>query len=89
MGCKKLEVVSESNNRKSKICSGACDAIQTTRNLPIAALKPDQIEMLLKEQHAPDLSAAKLLKDSSLIYQKCVNSMDALCRRFPAFLGVI
>jgi len=39
----------------------------TTRNLPLAILKPDQVEELLKGQHTPDLSVAKLLKASSLI----------------------
>ena len=38
-----------------------------TRNLPLAVLKPDQVEKLLKGQHAPDLSVAKLLKAPSLI----------------------
>ena len=38
-----------------------------TRNLPLAALNPDQIENLLKGQHAPDLNMAKLLADPSLI----------------------
>ena len=38
-----------------------------TRNLPLAVLKPDQIEKLLKGQHAPDLSVAKLLKAPSII----------------------
>ena len=38
-----------------------------TRNLPLAILKPDQVEKLLKGQHAPDLSVAKLLKTPSLV----------------------
>ena len=38
-----------------------------TRNLPLAILKPDQVEKLLKAQHAPDLSVAKLLKAPSLL----------------------
>jgi predicted HTH transcriptional regulator len=38
-----------------------------TRNLPLALLKPDQFEKLLKGQHAPDLSVAKLLKVPSII----------------------
>ena len=38
-----------------------------TRNLPLAILKPDQVEKLLKGQHAPDLSVAQLLKARSLI----------------------
>ena len=38
-----------------------------TRNLPLAVLNPDQIENLLKGQHAPDLNMAKLLADPSLI----------------------
>ena len=38
-----------------------------TRNLPLAVLKPDQVEKLLKGQHAPDLSVAKLLNAPSLI----------------------
>ena len=38
-----------------------------TRNLPLATLDPDQIEKLLEGQHAPDLSVAKLLADTSLI----------------------
>ena len=38
-----------------------------TRNLPLAALNPDQIEKLLTGHHPPDLSVAKLLADPSLI----------------------
>ena len=38
-----------------------------TRNLPLAVLKPDQVEKLLKGQHRPDLSVAQLLKDPSLL----------------------
>jgi len=38
-----------------------------TRNLPLAVLKPDQVEKLLKGQHAPDLSVAKLLNAPSLL----------------------
>ena len=38
-----------------------------TRNLPLAILKPDQVEKLLKGQHAPDLSVAQLLKAPSLL----------------------
>ena len=38
-----------------------------TRNLPLAILKPDQVEKLFKGQHAPDLSLAKLLKAPSLL----------------------
>ena len=38
-----------------------------TRNLPLAALNPDQIEKLLTGHHAPDLSMAKLLANPSLI----------------------
>ena len=38
-----------------------------TRNLPLAVLKPDQVEKLLKGKHATDLSVAKLLKAPSLI----------------------
>ena len=38
-----------------------------TRNLPLALLKLDQVEKLLKGQHAPDLSVAQLLKATSLI----------------------
>ena len=38
-----------------------------TRNLPLAVLKPDQVEKLLKGQHRPDLSVAQLLKAPSLI----------------------
>ena len=38
-----------------------------TRNLPLAALNPDQIENLIKGHHAPDLSVAKLLAYPSLI----------------------
>ena len=38
-----------------------------TRNLPLAVLKPDQVEKLLKGQHRPDLSVARLLKARSLI----------------------
>ena len=38
-----------------------------TRNLPLATLNPDQIEMLLTGHHAPDLSVAKLLANPSLI----------------------
>ena len=38
-----------------------------TRNLPLAALNPDQIENLLKGHDAPDLSLAKLLANPSLI----------------------
>lgn len=38
-----------------------------TRNLPLAVLKPDQVEKLLKGQHMPDLSVAKLLNAPSLI----------------------
>ena len=38
-----------------------------TRNLPLAVLKPNQVEKLLKGQHATDLSVAKLLKAPSLI----------------------
>ena len=38
-----------------------------TRNLPLAILKPDQVEKLLKGRHAPDLSVAKLLKAPSLV----------------------
>ena len=38
-----------------------------TRNLPLAILKPDQVEKLLNGQHATDLSVAKLLKARSLI----------------------
>ena len=37
------------------------------RNLPLAVLKPDQVEKLLKGQHAPDLSVAKLLNAPSLL----------------------
>ena len=39
----------------------------TTRNLPLAALNPDQIENLIKGHHTPDLSVAKLLANPSLI----------------------
>jgi hypothetical protein len=38
-----------------------------TRNLPLAVLKPDQVEKLLKGQHAPNLNVAQLLKARSLI----------------------
>jgi hypothetical protein len=38
-----------------------------TRNLPLAILKPDQVEKLLKGQHASDLSVAHLLKAPSII----------------------
>ena len=38
-----------------------------TRNLQLAVLKPDQVEKLLKGQHAPDLSVAQLLKAPSLV----------------------
>ena len=38
-----------------------------TRNLPLAILKPDQVEKLLKGQHTPDLSVAQLLKAPSLL----------------------
>ena len=38
-----------------------------TRNLHLAILKPDQVEKLLKGQHAPDLSVAQLLKAPSLL----------------------
>ena len=38
-----------------------------TRNLPLAILKSDQVEKLLKGQHAPDLSVAQLLKAPSLL----------------------
>ena len=38
-----------------------------TRNLPLAALNPNQIEKLLIGHHAPDLSVAKLLANPSLI----------------------
>ena len=38
-----------------------------TRNLPLAVLKPDQVEKLLKGQHAPDLSVAQLLNAPSLL----------------------
>ena len=38
-----------------------------TRNLPLAALNPNQIEKLLTSHHAPDLSAAKLLANPNLI----------------------
>ena len=38
-----------------------------TRNLPLAILKPDQVEKLLKGQHEPDLSVAQLLKAPSLL----------------------
>ncbi|MGC6526482.1 MAG: recombinase family protein, partial [Paracoccaceae bacterium] len=38
-----------------------------TRNLPLAALNPDQIEKLLKGHHAQDLSVVKLLAEPSLI----------------------
>ena len=38
-----------------------------TRNLPLAILKADQVERLLKGQHAPDISVAKLLKAPTLI----------------------
>ena len=38
-----------------------------TRNLPLASLKPDQVERLLKGQHPPDLSVAKLIKKPALL----------------------
>ena len=38
-----------------------------TRNLPLSSLKPDQIERLLKGQHTPDLSVAKLIKNPALL----------------------
>ena len=38
-----------------------------TRNLPLASLTPDQVERLLKGQHAPDLSVAKLIKNHTLL----------------------
>ena len=38
-----------------------------TRNLPLSSLKPDQIEGLLKGQHTPDLSVAKLIKNPALL----------------------
>ena len=38
-----------------------------TRNLPLASLKPDQVERLLKGQHTPDLSVAKLIKNPALL----------------------
>jgi len=38
-----------------------------TRNLPLASLKPDQVERLLTGQHAPDLSVAKLIKNPALL----------------------
>jgi len=38
-----------------------------TRNLPLSSLKPDQIERLLKGQHTPDLSVAKLIKNPGLL----------------------
>jgi hypothetical protein len=38
-----------------------------TRNLPLAVLKPDQIEKLLNGQHALNLSVAQLLKAPSLL----------------------
>jgi hypothetical protein len=38
-----------------------------TRNLPLAVLKPGQVEKLLKGQHTPDLSVAQLLKAPSLL----------------------
>ena len=72
MRCKKLEMVSSAFKRQSKIRSGTCSQEKTsvetiTRNLPLAVLKPDQVEKLLKGQHAPDLSVAQLLKAPSLI----------------------
>ena len=38
-----------------------------TRNLPLSSLKSNQIERLLKGQHTPDLSVAKLIKDPALL----------------------
>ena len=67
-------MVSSPFKRQSKIRSRARNARQDktsvetiTRNLPLAILKPDQVEKLLKGQHAPDLSVAQLLKAPSLI----------------------
>ena len=38
-----------------------------TRNRPLVSLKPDQVERLLKGQHPPDLSVAKLIKKPALL----------------------
>jgi hypothetical protein len=41
--------------------------IKLGENGALAVLKPDQVEKLLKGQHAPDLSVTKLLNAPSLI----------------------
>ena len=38
-----------------------------TRNLPLSSLKSNQIERLLRGQHTPDLSVAKLIKNPALL----------------------
>lgn len=38
-----------------------------TRNLPLSSLKSHQIERLLKGQHPPDLSVAKLIRNPALL----------------------
>ena len=58
-------------NSVQKLAMQENTSVETiTRNLPLAVLKPDQVERLLKGQHAPDLSVAKLLKAPSLIKTK-------------------
>ena len=55
-------------NSVQKLAMQENTSVETiTRNLPLAVLKPDQVERLLKGQHAPDLSVAKLLKAPSLL----------------------
>ena len=57
-----------------------------TRNLPLAVLKPDQVEKLLKGQHAPDLSVAQLLKARASFNQNFPNSMHCV---LPEILGCL
>ena len=38
-----------------------------TRNLPLSSLKSNQIARLLRGQHPPDLSVAKLIKNPALL----------------------
>ena len=58
-------------NSVQKLAMQENTSVETiTRNLPLAVLKTDQVERLLKGQHAPDLSVAKLLKAPSLIKTK-------------------
>ena len=74
MRCKDLEWYQAFSNGKvrsvQELAMRENTTVETiTRNLPLAALNPDQIEKLLKGHHAQDLSVSKLLANPSLIWR--------------------